>query len=349
MGTKKVKRDPFFDFFSRFFIEYLPSAKDCSTNTVASYRCTFRLLEEYYTTKAGRPFATMVMENLDIEFIEGFMGWLKENRKNSPATIGVRLTAIKSFLRFCSTRDALYTPLYKGISEIPVPVSPDRGLVYLSQKAISAILAQPNPKRSKGLRDLTFMVLMYESAARMSEMLDVRLCDIRTDDGILCLWLTGKGRKMRVVPIGVKAARHLMRYLEVFHGSATINSDDRLFFTVIHGLKGPMSADCAEHFIKKYAQIARNTCKEVPEKMHAHLFRHSRAMHLYQAGNDLIAVRDFLGHASIATTDIYARADLKMMSEAVKKVAPLDSGGKDWEDATIKKQLQDYLRLHGFA
>jgi len=350
MSSRKDKRDPYFDYFAQFFNEHLPSTKDCSEYTIASYRSTFRLLEKYYTNLTGKAVATMKMAVFDIAFVEGFMGWLKSSRASGPSTIGVRLVAVKSFLKFCSRRDTLYTSLYSAVSEIHAPVVPDKGLVYLSENALRAILAQPDPKTPKGLRNLAFIALMYESGARMQEMLDVRLSDIQVDDGILCLWLTGKGKKRRVVPIGVKAARHLAVYLNAFHANAGINSCDPLFYTVIHGQRHNMSADCAERFIKKYASAARESCKEVPVNMHAHLYRHSRAMNLYQAGNDLITVRDFLGHKSIATTDIYARADTKMLSEAIEKVTPLDaSDTKEWEDAGVKQQLQDYLRLHGFA
>jgi len=185
----------------------------------------------------------------------------------------------------------------------------------------------------------------------MQEMLDLRVGDIRIDDGISCLWLTGKGRKRRVVPIGTKATRHLARYLEEFHPQAKAYDGNLLFYTVIHGMHCPMSADCAERFIKKYAAAAHNTCKEVPESMHAHRFRHARAMHLYQAGNDLIAVRDFLGHSSIATTDIYARADIKMLDAAIKKIVPDEDEAaiKNWENEAIATQLSEYLKLHGFA
>ncbi|MDR1184936.1 MAG: site-specific integrase [Coriobacteriales bacterium] len=350
MTARKAVRDPFFDYYSQFFTEYLPSTKDSSPNTIASYRSAFRLIEDYYVNSTGRPFATMTMATLSVAFVEGFMGWLKDARNSSPATVGVRLAAVRSFLWFCTSRDALYTALCNAVASIPTPSVPDRGLVYLSHEALKAIFAQPDPDRTKGLRDLTFMVLMYESAARMQEMLSLRICDIRTDDGILCLWLTGKGRKRRVIPLGVKASRHLARYLETFHKGAGINSDALLFYTVIHGQRCSMSADCADLFIKKYAAAARVYCVDVPQKMHSHLFRHSRAMHLYQAGNDLITVRDFLGHTSIATTDIYARADTKMLADAISKVSPSgEHKDKDWEDAEIAGQIKDYLRLHGFV
>jgi site-specific recombinase XerD len=350
MAAKRHPHDPFFGRYAQFFTEYLPSTRGNSANTVASYRSAFRLLEEYYVGITGKPFATMTMGVLGVAFIEGFMAWLKDARGNGPSTVGARLAAVKSFLRFCSARDTVHMALYSEASTVPAPAVPDKGLVYLSQDALRAIFSQPDCETAKGLRDLAFMALMYEAGARMQEMLDLRLHDIRTDDGILCLWLTGKGRKRRVVPIGVKAARHLSRYLEEFHTRTGANSGDLLFYTVIHGVRCQMSADCAERFIKKHAMSAHSTCKDVPSAMHSHLFRHSRAMHLYQAGNDLITVRDFLGHTSIATTDIYARADTKMLSEAIDKIAPLDEcDTKNWEEAGIKQQLEEYLRLHGFA
>jgi site-specific recombinase XerD len=347
----KVSSDPFFDLLFRFFDEYLPKSRNCSPHTVEAYRSSFRLFEEYYVITTGKPFATMRMTMFDNAFIAGFLSWLQDERKNSPSTIGLRLAALKSFLNFCALQDSLHIARRNSVSMFKAPVVPDQGLRYLSQEAVRAILAEPDHTTVKGLRNLTFMVVMYEAAARMQEMLDMRVSDIRIDSGISCLWLTGKGRKRRVVPIGVKATRHLARYLEAFHPKARATDDSLLFYTVIHGKRGPMSADCAERFIKKYAAGARSACEEMPQSMHSHRFRHARAMHLYQSGNDLITVRDFLGHTSIATTDIYARADTRMLNDAIQKIVPPDGGGeaKDWEDEDIAAQLSEYLKLHGFA
>jgi site-specific recombinase XerD len=345
MAGTKVAQDPFFDYFHQYFTEYLPGARNCPPGTIGTYRSAFRLLGEFCDTHTERPFSKMVMDALGHNTVVSFLAWLKDARKNGPATIAVRLAAIKSFLGFCAARDPLYAAQYRSVCLIPTPKIPDKGVPFLSKDGIKALLAQPDASRPKGLRDLTFMAIMYDAGARMSEVLGLRVSDIRIEDGIVCLWLTGKGNKRRMVPIEDKAAEILLRYLKEAHPAATYGCTDLLFYTVIHGVRCQMSDDCARLFIKKYAAKAREASDDVPARMHSHLLRHSRAMHLYQSGCDLIIIRDFLGHTSLSVTSIYARADARMLKEAIEKVTPV---GKDeaaeWLKEGIAAQLEKHLK-----
>jgi site-specific recombinase XerD len=345
MAATKAAKDPFFDYFHQYFTEYLPGARNCSEGTIETYRSAFRLLEEFCDTHTARPFSKMVMDALGHDTVVSFPAWLKDMRGNGPATLAVRLAAIKSFLGFCSARDPLYTAQYQSVCLIPTPKIPDRGMAFLPKDGIKALLAQPDASKPKGLRDLAFMALMYDAAARMSEMLNLRMSDIRIEDGIVCLWLTGKGNKRRMVPIEDNVANILLRYLKEAHPNATYGSTDLLFYTVIHNKRCQMSDDCARLFIKKYAAKAREVSDDVPEKMHSHLLRRSRAMHLYQSGCDLIIIRDFLGHTSLAVTSIYARADARMLKEAIERVTPVGEGeAAEWLKEGIAAQLESHLK-----
>lgn len=343
--------DPFFDLFAQFFEEHLPATMNRSACTVASYRAAFRLLEAFYVERTGKPFASMTMPVIDAAFVESFAAWLKESRGNCQATVNARVAAVKSFLAFCATRDSVHVARCESVRSLKMPRVPDRGVEYLTPAEIARLLAQPDTTTDKGLRDCTFMTLMYEAGARMQEVLDLRLRDIVVDAGIPCVWLTGKGRKRRVVPISAEMAALLAAYMDVFHAGAPSSPSDHVFYTVIHGARCRMSPDCADKFIKKHASAAHEDCPGIPPKMRSHLMRHSRAMHLYQAGNDLITVRDFLGHTSIAVTDVYARADARMLNDAASKVElpGKKPGEKRWRDSAAAKQLKDYLELHGLA
>ena len=140
-----------------------------------------------------------------------------------------------------------------------------------------------------------------------------------------CVYLTGKGNKTRIVPLMDKTIAHLNYYLETFHPDDHHKNDSYLFYTQIKGLKGKMSDDNVSCFLKRYALSAHNVCPEVPLRMHAHMFRHTRAMHLYQAGIPLSYIKDFLGHVSVNTTDIYASADTAMMKAALEKIDQQDT------------------------
>jgi site-specific recombinase XerD len=191
---------------------------------------------------------------------------------------------------------------------------------YMSETALKILLEQPDPHSRCGMRDRFLMILLYDTAARIQELLDLQLKDIHLDDQTPCIYLTGKGNKTRVVPLMDKTITHLQMYLKKYHPEGDPKNDQYLFYTVIKGMKGKMSDDNVSCFLKRYAKSAHELCSEVPLRMHAHMFRHTRAMHLYQAGIPLSYIKDFLGHVSINTTDIYAAADTSMMKTALEKI-----------------------------
>lgn len=206
----------------------------------------------------------------------------------------------------------------------------------MSGIALKILLEQPaNTKR--GMRDRFFMILLYDTGARIQEILDLKLKDIHLNDQTPCLYLTGKGNKTRAVPLMDKTVAHLNKYLKLFHSDSFPKNDQYLFYTLIKGQIGQMSDDNVSCFLKRYAASARQVCSEVPLRMHAHLFRHTRAMHLYQAGIPLSYIKDFLGHVSVNTTDIYASADTSMMKAALEDIGKKDieRGSKEepiWQD-----------------
>lgn len=170
----------------------------------------------------------------------------------------------------------------------------------MSMATISAIVEQPDATTPKGLRDRFFMILMYDLGARINEMINIKIRDIRVSKETVAE-LTGKGRKFRSVPLMERSVQHLKKYLELFHPEPR-NNDAHLFYTISHGQKNPMSASCIRLFMSQYAESARKICAEVPENVCPHMWRHSRAMHLYQEGMDLTLVSQWLGHAQLQTT-----------------------------------------------
>jgi site-specific recombinase XerD len=178
---------------------------------------------------------------------------------------------------------------------------------------------------------------LYDTGARIQEILDLKLKDIHLNDQTPSIYLTGKGNKTRAVPLMDKTIAHLQEYMKTFHPDGDLKNDQYLFYTLIKGLKGKMSDDNASYFLKRYAGSAHQVYSEVPLQMHAHLFRHTRAMHLYQAGIPLSYIKDFLGHVSINTTDIYASTDTSMMRAALEKIDKRDGKrastvGPKWQD-----------------
>jgi site-specific recombinase XerD len=190
-----------------------------------------------------------------------------------------------------------------------------RIMEFMSPEAVGAVLRQPDTSKKMGIRDMFFMVLMYDTAARDCEMLSMRYGDI--DTGKRTVHLLGKGSKPRLVPINEDTIRHFHRYGKLFHQSG--NAAAPMFYTVHHRESMPMSDDNVARFVRKYGEEAKARCSDVPDKINPHMFRRSRAMHLYRSGMPLALLAEWLGHANPETTLVYAYADTEMKRKAIER------------------------------
>ena len=317
--------DRFFRYVSKFLMVYLPKNKCYSENTVKAYRDTINLLRVYIKDEMGLSFVKISFEMLDHSIIIKFLDWLQSKRKCSTSTRNHRLAALKSFFKYVAEEDPSLAIAYMELNKVPVKRAPITKISYMSEKALSAIFQEPPQNTQYGIRDRFFMIFLYDTGARIQEILDLRLNDLHLNDSVPCVYLTGKGQKTRAVPILNKTIKHLELYMKYFHPEDTRRNDELLFYTVIKGNVGKMSADNVSSFLKRYAASARLDCPEVLERMHAHLFRHTRAMNLYQMGMPLSYIKDFLGHASVNTTNIYASADVSMLKVALEKANTRDN------------------------
>lgn len=318
----KEVNDKFFKHVRSFLMVYLPKNRCYSPNTVKAYRDTINLFRIFMQEQKKVPFTNITFELITHTLVYEFMEWLQVERNCSISTRNQRLAAFKSFLHYCANEDPCVAVIYMDVQEVTALRNVTKGISYMSQNALKSILAQPDAQTQIGLRDRFLMILMYDTGGRIQEILDIKLNDIALNADIPCIYLHGKGNKIRTVPLMDKTILHLKEYLKKFHPSDSSKSNNGcVFYTVIKGVKGAMSSDNVSVFLKKYANQARVTCPEVPDKVHAHLFRHSRAMHLYQAGIPLSYIKDFLGHVSATTTSIYASADTRMIRNALEKAA----------------------------
>ena len=158
----------------------------------------------------------------------------------------------------------------------------------------------------------------------MQENLSLRLCDIQFGK-VPKVTLFGKGRKKRMVPLMQKTVQYLKQYISRFHADRPKDADDYLFYSIIHEQTEKLTDRRIRYIIQEYGQKARVVCPEIPEHIHPHLFRHSRAMHLYQAGMDLTLVSQWLGHSNITTTLVYAHADTEQKRRAIEAATPPNS------------------------
>jgi site-specific recombinase XerD len=264
--------------------------------------------------------------------------YLETERHCCVSTCNHRLACIRSFAKYIAARDVAAQALVSDLEGISRKKEAKTDIIkFFSESALVTILEQPDPKKKKELRDLFFMILLYDTAARNQEMLDLTLGDTHFEGESPFVVITGKGNKTRLVPVMAKTVEHFRRYAAVFHPEPS--SGDHLFYTERKEGRFAMSPDNTERFIKKYGVAAHTINPEVPESLHPHTWRHSRSMHLYRSGMPLELLSEWLGHAQLSSTLIYANADTEMKRDAIEKatsaLSPLVSGSEvslEWED-----------------
>jgi site-specific recombinase XerD len=310
----------FFKTIRAFLTEYLPKQKCCSENTVRSYRQALNLLVTFLRTERGLSTEKITFEIFDKTLVVDFLGWLETTRNCSAASRNQRLMALRSFFAYAGNCDAMWMSLRLEVAAVPHKNEPGRIVGFLTEDALKALLGAPDPKKRVDLRNLTFMILMYDTAARCGELLSMKLSDLRLDTRHPIAYLHGKGNKTRTVPLLPRTVEHCKRYIKRFFDDERHNDDEYLFYTTIHDAVQPMSADNVALFLRKYAAVARQLCPEVPHRIHPHMLRHTRAMHLYREGLPIMLLSEYLGHANVETTKIYAYADTEMKRAALEKV-----------------------------
>lgn len=304
---------------------YLPRQRNASPHTVKAYRSSLEQLFDFVKAEKNIALAQITFEVLGDGMIPAFLDWLEDTQGCSTSTRNHRLKCIRAFYNYAATMDSTAVIFQMEMRKIPFKKSSVPEVVdYMSENAVRAILEQPDTKTKRGLRNQFLMILMYDTAARIQEILNLMVCDIRLGTTPTAV-LRGKGGKVRTVPLMEKTVQHFNSYLALFHPGADPFSRVPLFYVARKGKVSPMSDDNIRKFMKEYGTAARHVCTEVPENIHPHLWRHSRAMHLYQHGMDLTLVSQWLGHAHLETTLIYAHADTEQKRKAIEKATSLEN------------------------
>jgi site-specific recombinase XerD len=308
--------DSFYRHLREWFTVFLPRQRDASPHTITSCRHTWNMLLAYLADSRQVSLSQITFTTLDRACVIGFLDHMRTTRGWTATTYNQRLACIRSFFKYAATAEptlAMHLADLNGIPQRKTPATPT--VRYMTTTAITALLATPDANTKTGPRDQFFMILMYDLAARDAEMLALTLGDI--DAKRLTVDLIGKGAKPRRLPITPETAAHCRRYTATFHADS--NPGQPLFYTIHGHHKTPMSDDNVARLLRQHAAKARENCPEIPEKVHPHMLRHSRAMHLYQAGMPLALLTEWLGHADPETTLIYAHADTEMKRQALAK------------------------------
>lgn len=311
-----MKPTDFSKYLSDFIARHLPNEKGVSANTITAYRDTFVLLLNFMREHKGIKVEKLTLEKIKKETVLAFLDHLEKQRKCSQATRNARLAAIHSFYKYLQGETLHYLHECQRILSIKFKKSAYQSLNYLSVEGIKLLLAQPDMTTAKGRRDLTLLALMYDSGARVQEIIDLTPSMLRLNKPST-VKIIGKGNKARIVPMLDAQMDHLKNYLKEHKLNEPSANLYPLFY---NSRKEKLTRAGVGHIVQKYAGAARKENKLlIPEKISPHSLRHSKAMHLLQAGVNLVYIRDILGHVSIQTTEIYARADSKQKRKALEK------------------------------
>lgn len=316
---------------SEFLYDYAPQFLTSSEHTLKGYKDTLTLYFQFLQESGITP-DSLSRHCLEKEWIERWIVWLKESRKNSPDTCNNRLASLRRFLEFLAEKDIRMEYLYQEAKRIKRQKCPKKKVSGLTREAVTAMLEAPDTTTATGRRDLVFLTLLYATAARLDEIRSIKMKHIHLDAAKPYVNLYGKGQKIRTAYLLPRAVTLMKAYIKEVHGPAP-DPARLLFYSRVGGNYGKLTEAAIDKRIKKYAAIANSKCKEVPLNTHAHLFRHSKASHWIEDGLSIVEIQFLLGHEQIETTMKYL--DITT-SEKVKALATLENEkekkmGKKWK------------------
>lgn len=311
-----MKPTDFSKYISDFISRYLPHEKGLSNNTILAYRDTFVLLIEYLQKEKQLKVEKITIDKVTKKVILDYLDWLQNTRNCGNATRNARLAAIHSFYRFLQHESLGHLYQCQKILSIKFKKSRNKSITYLTIEGMKLLLQQPDHTTFKGRRGLALLSLMYDTGARVQEVIDLTPSMLRLDTPPV-IKIIGKGNKARIVPMLDAQTGHLKNYLKETRLNVASANLYPLFF---NSRKEKLTRAGIHYIVQKYFRKAREANKILlPEKISCHSLRHSKAMHLLQAGVNLVYIRDILGHVSVQTTEIYARADSKQKRKALEK------------------------------
>jgi site-specific recombinase XerD len=296
-----------------FFHRRLIAERGASAHTIASYRDTFQLLLQFAEQRTKRTPSALKLADLDAPMVLAFLDHLENQRGNSARTRNLRLTAIRSFMRYASLREPAALPIAQRVLAISTKRF-DRPVVgFLSRDEVLAILHAPDRSTWSGHRDAVMFTVFYNTGARVSEVSGLKIADVLLDRGS-ALRLHGKGRKERVVPLWKSTAVELRIWVKHID-----RSHDAPVFPNRAGER--LSRSGVEHRLRLAIDKACKRCPSlVGRQISPHTLRHTTAMHLLQSGVDITVIALWLGHEDTSTTHLYVEADLAMKEAALKRV-----------------------------
>lgn len=296
-----MKQTLFLKQLASFFDTFLPQNKNCSKNTIAAYAYGFSTFFEFMSEKNGKPHYTIDYKDLTPGIFDDYVFWMQNEKHYSASTQNQRMAAINSFLKYASRREMAAISALNATAGTSTPKVNEAVFPYFTVEEMKVLLRMPKWTKKSGYRDMVILSLMYDSGARAQEMCNLRYGDITLAQKSK-IKLYGKGNKAREVPISTDVAKMIRQYLKEHQ----LSENDPLFSSQ---RASQMTTACIRNLVNKYVTLAREECPSLYKlkKYSPHSFRHSKAVHMLEAGVPLIYIRNYLGHESVKTTEVYAR------------------------------------------
>lgn len=322
-------RNEFSILLQNYFYQYLINQKRVSDRTVQSYRDTFCLLLKFAEKNNINSPSKLCLSDINADFIVKFLSYLESGRNNSITTRNIRLAAIRSFFRYVEFHKPESLPEIQRVLSIPMKRHDHKLIGFLTKEEINAILNSVDKDTWSGRRDHALLTTLYNTGARVSEIISIKRCDVQSGNHLVIL-LHGKGRKERSIPLWKSTSTLLKKWLE------EINTDSQTPVFPNH-FGEMMTRSGVEDRIKVAVHNAIPVCNSLShKKISPHVIRHTTAMHLLQSGVDLTVIALWLGHENINTTHKYMEADLQMKEKTLKAL-------RDPNQKSKKRKLPDSL------
>jgi len=339
-----MKTTDFALYLNKYFTVYLPSVNGSTPMTIDSYRYTFILYLTFMEEEKRISADKVKISDLNYSSVSYFLGWLQDKRSNGISTRNQRQAAINSFIKYLMYEFPEYLNEYQHILGIPVKKAPQKEISYLKTDGVKLFLNQVDTRITNGLRDYVMLTLLYTSGIRVSELINIRVKDMSLHEPYTLL-VHGKGQKSRYVPLMKNIIPILQKYLIQMGYDKDSKLNEWLFK---NHMKEQFARQGINYIVKKYTIKSRKVDQTlVPADFSPHKMRHTTARGLVDSGVDIIYIRDLLGHVSVKTTEIYAKADVakkrKAIEAASKDIVPEEKSQWD-NNITLKDWLKNFNR-----
>lgn len=299
-------------YLKEYMNDYLLVQKNFSVHTISSYKYTFNEFLKFCINIKNMNIKNITLDTFEKTIILEFLDYLENDKENSIATRNNRLKNIKAFLKYIYPNETDRILQFQKVFDIPLKKEEEKPMEYMTVDVLELLLKQPNLSTITGRRDLTLLATLYDTGARVSELINLKVRDVKFDNNSTTIKLFGKGSKTRIVPIVSNTEKLLKQYLKEHN---LVNQNDHYIF--FNKNNKTLTKAGIKYIIEKYRALAEKESPLVPRNIFPHMFRHTKAMHLLESGVNYIYIRDFLGHSNIKTTEIYARISVEQKKKAL--------------------------------